>query len=358
MALKRDRESRYQSAFGLAQDIRRYLAGEAVTARPQGLSYQLRVFARKNKALIGLVSAAFVLLLAGIIVTTSLLVRVNAERRRAESESQKATAGREFLTAVLASAVPRGYGDTTTVADVLDSASDKITGAFPNQPEVEAEVRRSLGMAYLNIGRWRQAERQLTIVLSLRKEALGVSHEKTVQSFKELQLSYQVLGNLRGVLELERELVSARTQSAESIESAVLFGQPTMASSLENVGEISEARRVAQEIWEANSAALGQNSEEALSAQALYSWLLMKNGRYAQAEELALDALNRSIEVLGSDHAITAEARSAAAAVNIAQGKIGVARKLYGDRQIPAEISIEHEFQGEFDPNSAPFQPT
>ena len=35
-AMKKDRESRYQSAFGLAQDIRRYLAGEAVTARPPG----------------------------------------------------------------------------------------------------------------------------------------------------------------------------------------------------------------------------------------------------------------------------------------------------------------------------------
>ncbi len=33
-ALKKDREDRYQSAFGLAQDIRRYLAGEAVLARP------------------------------------------------------------------------------------------------------------------------------------------------------------------------------------------------------------------------------------------------------------------------------------------------------------------------------------
>ncbi len=95
-ALKKDRENRYQSAFGLAQDIRRYLAGDAVSARPAGFSYQLQVFARRNKALIGMVCAAFGLLVAGIIVTTSLLVRVDDERRRAELESQKATAGREF----------------------------------------------------------------------------------------------------------------------------------------------------------------------------------------------------------------------------------------------------------------------
>jgi len=355
-ALKKDRESRYQSAFGLAQDIRRYLAGEAVTARPPGFSYQLRVFARRNKALIGMVSAAFVLLVAGIIITTSLLVRVDAERRRAESESQRATAGREFLTAVLASAVPHGYGDTTTVADVLDSASEKVTGAFDDEPEVEAEVRRSLGMGYLNIGRWRQAEQQLKTVLALRKQALGVSHDRTIQSIEDLQLAYQVLGNSRGILELERELLSARAQRAGPSDPAEFLGQSDMAYSLERVGDLSEAQRVAREIWEANSASLGQDSEEALSAQARFSWLLMKNGRYEQAEEMALDALTRSIEALGSDHWVTARTRSVAAAVNIAQGKISEARSLYGNRRMPAEIDIEHEFQGKYNAKSGPFQ--
>jgi len=355
-ALKKDRENRYQSAFGLAQDIRRYLAGEAVTARPPGVSYQLRVFARRNKALIGMVSAAFVLLVAGIIITTSLLVRVDAERRRAESESQRATAGREFLTAVLASAVPHGYGDTTTVADVLDSASEKIVGAFDDEPEVEAEVRRSLGMGYLNIGRWSQAEKQLKIVLALRKQALGASDDKTIQSIEDLQLAYLVLGDSRGILELERELLSARAQRAGSSDPAEFLGQSSMAYSLERVGDLSEAQRVAREIWEANSTALGPESEEALSDLAHFSWLLMKNGRYEQAQEVALDALTRSIEAHGSDHNVTATTRSVVAAVNIAQGKIGEARELYGNRQIPAEISIEREFLGEFDANSGPYQ--
>jgi len=355
-ALKRDRESRYQSAFGLAQDIRRYLAGEAVTARPPGFSYQLRVFARRNKALIGMVIAVFVLLVVGIIVTTSLLVRVDAERQRAESESQRATAGREFLTTVLASAVPHGYGDKTTVADVLDSASEKIAGAFPDQPEVEAEVRRSLGMAYLNIGRWSQAEQHLATVLALRKQALGASHDKTIQSIEDLRLSLRVLGDMRGALELEREWVSAMALRADSPDDSEVLSQSGMSWYLENVGDLSEAQEAAREIWETISASSGENSEDALDAQAYYSWYLMKNGRYEQAEEVAVDALAQSNDAFGSDHWVTAEARSAAAAVNIAQGKIGEARELYGNRRMPVEIDIEREFQGEFDANSGPFQ--
>ncbi len=355
-ALKKDRESRYQSAFGLAQDIRRFLAGEAVTARPPGFSYQLRVFARRNKALIGIVGAAFAVLVIGIVVTTSLLFRVEAERKRAETESKKATAGREFLTAVLASAVPHGYGDTTTVADVLDSASEKIIGAFDDEPEVEAEVRRSLGMAYLNIGHWSQAEQHLETVLALRRQALGASHDKTIQSIEDLQLAYQVLGNSRGALELEREWVSAKAQRAHSDDPMEILSQAGMASALEDVGDLNEAQQVARTDWEAKSTALGQDSEDALSAQAYYSWLLMKNGRYEESEEMAVDALNRSVEALGRDHNTTVEARSALAAVNIAKGNLGGARELYGNRHMPEEISIEMEFQGEFDASSEPFQ--
>ncbi len=355
-ALKKDRESRYQSAFGLAQDIRRYLAGDAVIARPAGFSYQLQVFARRNKALIGMVGAAFVLLVAGIIVTTSLLVRVDAERRRAETESQRATAGREFLTAVLASAVPHGYGDTTTVADVLDSASQMVVGAFDGQPEVEAEVRHSLGLAYLNIGRWKEAEHQLETVLALRRQALGASHDKTIQSIEDLQLTYSILDNPEGALELEREWVAAMAERARSSDLGPYLSQSSMAYRLEGVGRLAEAEEVAREILETNSAADGQNSEEALSDQAYYSWLLMRNGKYELAEEVGFDALERSVGALGDNHEVTAEARSALAAADIAQGKIAHARELYGNRRMPEEINIQSVFQGEFDANSEPFQ--
>jgi serine/threonine protein kinase len=354
-ALKRDREQRYQSAFGLAQDIRRYLAGDAVTARPPGFSYQLRVFTRRNKPLIGFVCAAFVLLLAGIIVTTSLLVRVDAERRRAESESQRATAGREFLTSVLASAVPHGYGDQTTVAGVLDSASRMVTGAFEDEPEVEAEVRRSLGLAYLNIGHWEQAEQQLATTLSLRREALGASHDKTIQSIEDLQLAFDILDNGRGSLELEREWLAAMTERAGPPDSLEVIGRSGLAYYLEDVGDIGEAQRVALEVWQANATLSGPDSEAALSDQAHYAWILMKNGSYDQARETAGDALSRATEALGPGHETTAEARSALAAVHIAQGRTSEARDLYDHRTMP-ETTIERAFQGEFDPQSTPYQ--
>ena len=76
-SLEKDRERRYQSAADLAADIRRYLASEPIQARPASTAYQLRTFARRNKALVGGVGATIVVLMLGTIGTGIGLVSAN-----------------------------------------------------------------------------------------------------------------------------------------------------------------------------------------------------------------------------------------------------------------------------------------
>ena len=64
-ALEKDKTRRYASAGDLASDIRRYLRGEAILARPASALYQLRKFARRHRALVAGVSGIFVALLVG-----------------------------------------------------------------------------------------------------------------------------------------------------------------------------------------------------------------------------------------------------------------------------------------------------
>jgi serine/threonine protein kinase/Flp pilus assembly protein TadD len=67
--LEKDRNRRYETANGLAQDIERYLRDEAVLACPPSTLYRLRKFARRNKA--GLVTAG--LLLTALVTTVAVL---------------------------------------------------------------------------------------------------------------------------------------------------------------------------------------------------------------------------------------------------------------------------------------------
>src|SRR5262249_5933581 len=49
-ALDKDRNRRYDTPRSFAEDLGRYLRGEAVLARPPSLAYKLKKFARRNRA--------------------------------------------------------------------------------------------------------------------------------------------------------------------------------------------------------------------------------------------------------------------------------------------------------------------
>ncbi len=89
-ALEKDKNRRYQSASGLAEDIRRYLADQPILARPATTFYQLRKFARRNRPLVAGVLTAFAALTLGLIGTWRGYVQATAQRRAAEADRNRA----------------------------------------------------------------------------------------------------------------------------------------------------------------------------------------------------------------------------------------------------------------------------
>ena len=89
-ALEKDRGRRYQTATGLAEDVQRFLAGEAVLAVPPGNLYRLRKFVRRHR---GPVSAAFAIALAlllGAIAFAWEASIANANATRAHEQELRA----------------------------------------------------------------------------------------------------------------------------------------------------------------------------------------------------------------------------------------------------------------------------
>src|ERR1051325_2855375 len=64
--LEKDRTRRYETANGLAADIRRHLANEPVIARPPSTAYKLRKFVRRNKLAVGAAAAVVLAMLVGL----------------------------------------------------------------------------------------------------------------------------------------------------------------------------------------------------------------------------------------------------------------------------------------------------
>ena len=92
-ALEKDKTRRYASAGDLASDIRRYLRGEAILARPASALYQLRKFARRHKALVAGVSGIFAALLVGTVVSIVFALRAAENARVADENARWRTNG-------------------------------------------------------------------------------------------------------------------------------------------------------------------------------------------------------------------------------------------------------------------------
>src|SRR5262249_23862908 len=84
-ALEKDRNRRYETASGLAADLRRYPDDEPVQAGPPSARYRFRKFARRNRVAFAMASvvatALFAVGVAGVFAYRS---RVTEQRRLAE----------------------------------------------------------------------------------------------------------------------------------------------------------------------------------------------------------------------------------------------------------------------------------
>ena len=303
-AMAKDRDRRYQSAFGLAQDIRRYLAGEAINARPPSLLYQMRVFARRNKTLFGAVAAVFIVLVAGIIVSTSMYRTAQRERLRAEVESEKALATLDFLQGMIWTADPNRVGPEVRLVDLLD----RYSGLLPfvkDEPEIEAAVRTTFGLGYREMGLFESAEPHLTRALDLREEVLGPEHPDTLTSMYHLAGLYHDQRRLEDVEPLTMRAYELRQQ------------------------------------------VLGKSHPDTLESMSELAWLRQDQGRFAEAEQLKRQVLEMRRDVLGEDDPDTIAAVADLAHTMVVQGNLGEAELLFEHRTAPDDLGIESWFQGE-----------
>jgi tetratricopeptide (TPR) repeat protein len=89
-AMEKDRGRRYETANGLAMDVRRYLNDEAVQACPPSALYRFRKFARRNKGRLLAVALVATGLVAGVVLLAVSNMRLAAEQGRTQAELRRA----------------------------------------------------------------------------------------------------------------------------------------------------------------------------------------------------------------------------------------------------------------------------
>jgi len=214
MALRKDAGERYRTAELFAQDLRRYLAHEPVSARPRSVGYLAAKFVRRNRT--G-VASAFVIALALIVAgafSIWQMIRANEQRRLAEDQASRAEFARDFAEFVLTDAGTTGRPFTTS--ELLLRAEQAIPaqyGSADNPAAVEQLIK--LGMLFARVGQYRKA-RELFEQANTRALA-GSFTELRWQSACELARLHHYAGRVRqGAALLDAAIAELQRSSPDS----------------------------------------------------------------------------------------------------------------------------------------------
>ena len=170
-ALEKDRRRRYETANGLADDLRRHLDNEVVSATPPSMAYQLGKFARRNRTALRVAAGIAALLVAATAVSSWQALRALRAEKLARGQAERATAAEamakqrladseaisEFLTSAFQSPDPARDGRTITVAEMLDTAAKKLETDLADQPARRAALQATIGFTYYALGLSREA---------------------------------------------------------------------------------------------------------------------------------------------------------------------------------------------------------
>ena len=100
--LEKEARQRHATANDVAAELRRFLAGEPILARPLGRLERVWRWCRRNPTVAGLTAALAVVLVAGAVVSMYLAIRATAEAARAQAEANEARWGRYVVDMKLA----------------------------------------------------------------------------------------------------------------------------------------------------------------------------------------------------------------------------------------------------------------
>jgi len=131
--LEKDRTRRYETANGLAADLKRYFNNEPVVARPPSAAYKFQKAWRRNKLAYTAVMAVAVALVAGVVGTSVGLFRAEREQAKAEKAAARATAAsREALESSELAKAKAGALETNLCFNLIALAHRELTSEPAN----------------------------------------------------------------------------------------------------------------------------------------------------------------------------------------------------------------------------------
>lgn len=259
MALRKDPSRRYASAEQLSEDIRRYQQGLPVLAAPDSYRYRINKFVSRHR--LGVTAALLVvMILLGSAVFASWQARIAASQRdKANLEEAKARRITKFIQETLGAPNPNQEGRDVKVVEVLDKAAQRAQTELADQPEVLAEVQRTIGYTYYNLEAYDKGEPLLRSALATFRSTLGAEHQTTAEAMKQLGevMAYQEKYDEAIPLLTEAVAVLERFQSTNKRN--FINAKYSLAQAFYFKGDEKQAERLYRDVLDYAQKNLGEN---------------------------------------------------------------------------------------------------
>ena len=304
-AMEKDRARRYETVDSLAQDVRRHLNHEPITARPPSRIDRTRKFARRHARWLTAAAAVLIALIVGLGAATAGLVRARHERDAARASAAHAHAVTSFLRDTLASMPETARGPTVSVRGLLDAARERLDqGAFKDIPQAEAAVRTTLGRTYAALHLDSAAEPQFAAALAIRQRLHGnQDHPDVALTLRDLAAALPARPSIDTAEPLARQALDMTRRLWPPNAREVADAQSTLANVLLAKGDYRGAEALYADALRILRNLLNDHPDVAAALSALADTRRLGNGGPHAAEPLHREALEMFQRHLGPRHA-------------------------------------------------------
>jgi serine/threonine protein kinase/tetratricopeptide (TPR) repeat protein len=329
-AMAKDKSRRYDAASQLADDLRRFITKQPITARRPTASYLFQRFAARNPALVVTISAAALLLMVSTVVITlfylesesqrvsaqkAQLAAVAAERvaveqrevattaqARAEREAGLQRSIAEFLiTDMLGAAAPNRLGANAKVSEVVNDAAKAVEGRFKDDVELRGRVRTTLANLVSIAG---DAAGALGMIETALVELSPTGANETAYVLEARRLRAQLLDYVGKNDESERayrEVIERSVGPAPEIKQVAMAAREALGQLLQARGKHEEAEVLLREVIAAEPPTRASR-EYSVMARVSLAASLMARQRASEAEPLLREAVDLGGQDLSPDH--------------------------------------------------------
>ncbi|MEM7229593.1 MAG: serine/threonine-protein kinase [Planctomycetota bacterium] len=374
-AMEKDRDRRYRSAEALAEDIQRYLRAEPIRARPPSAAYRVSRFVHRHTALVVATTAIMLLLIAGIAITGTALIRVDRaeqmaseraaslervvefqaeqlstidvplmgsrlrERVLAEAEASmlRSGASQEVLATQMASldTLLAGANFTDVALGALDESVFQRAYAtldgetLAGEPLVRATLLQTLATTQRILGALEAARAPQEEALRIRRDALGDDHPETLASMAGMGDLLFAQGRVDDAETYFREALDGRRHVLGDDHPETLESMNTLGAWLDRQGDLEHAEPLYRDALERRRRVLGDDHPDTLTSVYNMGALLADQQRFEDAEPFFREAMDGHRRELGEDHPDSLRLLANVGALRLRQGRLDEASALF-----------------------------